>query len=527
MRRGRPTPSPTRRHASSGCSTSSATWPTSSRAADRWRLEQLDGTSALCRPPSSASRRLAETRWPDARRALGRRIAALRGRPRRRRPDPRQPHRQRPRPRSATGRPCLASRPPTAARRRAAALAVRDDGPGIPPAALAHVFERFYRADPSRSGPGSGLGLAIVERARRGTRRARVRRQSGRWWRPRRRRAAGLAAAARGAIDARTQARVSAAPRPPADAPVAAPLRPRLGRHGAVVSPHLLASEAGLGILRAGGSAVDAAIATNAALAVVAAHSCGLGGDAFWLIWDGRRAARRSTAAAAPVSAATLEAARAANGERLPLRGPWTVTVPGAIRLVGRRARTVRAPAPGPTCSAPAIELAEGFPASLELAGAPSSARRRSSVPTPTGRAPSGPPAAPGGTARSSSCPAWPRRSGGSPTKGPGPSTTGSLARARGRLPRVARRADRRARPGRARVRRGRRPSGRPTAASRRPATRPTAAARSRSSCSTCWARFDRHHRRRLRRARGGRRGAGSTSASRRHAPRWPSASAG
>jgi signal transduction histidine kinase len=42
-------------------------------------------------------------------------------------------------------------------------LAVRDDGPGIQPAALVHVFERFYRADPSRSGPGSGLGLAIVE----------------------------------------------------------------------------------------------------------------------------------------------------------------------------------------------------------------------------------------------------------------------------------------------------------------------------------------------------------------------------
>jgi two-component system sensor histidine kinase MprB len=51
-------------------------------------------------------------------------------------------------------------------------LSVRDHGPGIAPADLPHVFDRFYRSLDARAIPGSGLGLAIVRQvaeAHRGT----------------------------------------------------------------------------------------------------------------------------------------------------------------------------------------------------------------------------------------------------------------------------------------------------------------------------------------------------------------------
>ncbi len=44
----------------------------------------------------------------------------------------------------------------------AVAFSVVDDGPGFPPGGTSRAFERFYRGDPSRTGPGSGLGLSIV-----------------------------------------------------------------------------------------------------------------------------------------------------------------------------------------------------------------------------------------------------------------------------------------------------------------------------------------------------------------------------
>ncbi len=136
------------------------------------------------------------------------------------------------------------------------------------------------------------------------------------------------------------------------------------GRHGAVVAPHHLATQAGLGVLRAGGSAVDAAIATNAALAVVMPHGCGIGGDAFWLIWDaatGRQSALNGSGRApAAADAATW---RGAGRTRMPLIGPYTITTPGAVRSWGR-AHARHGRFSRDAILAPAIELAAaGFPA--------------------------------------------------------------------------------------------------------------------------------------------------------------------
>jgi gamma-glutamyltranspeptidase/glutathione hydrolase len=136
------------------------------------------------------------------------------------------------------------------------------------------------------------------------------------------------------------------------------------GGHGAVVAPHHLATAAGLAILRAGGHAVDAAIATNAVLGVVLPSACGIGGDAFWLIWDEASGGQTALNGSGRAPAAADPGRMVNQGlETLPMRGPLTITVPGAVRSWGdahaRHGRLSRA-----EVLEPAIRLAtDGFPA--------------------------------------------------------------------------------------------------------------------------------------------------------------------
>lgn len=107
---------------------------------------------------------------------------------------------------------------------------------------------------------------------------------------------------------------------------------PVFAEHGMVASAHPLASQIGIDILQAGGNAVDAAIAVNAALGLMEPTACGIGGDLFAIVWDAKsqRLYGLNASGRAP-AALTLEDLRARGLDRMPDYGALPVTVPGAV----------------------------------------------------------------------------------------------------------------------------------------------------------------------------------------------------
>jgi gamma-glutamyltranspeptidase len=101
-------------------------------------------------------------------------------------------------------------------------------------------------------------------------------------------------------------------------------------RRGLVVAPHHLAAQAGRDVLREGGNAVEAAVATAACLAVVYPHMTSIGGDGFWLIREPDGRVHAIDACGRAAQAATLDYYAGHAG--IPWRGPGAAnTVAGTI----------------------------------------------------------------------------------------------------------------------------------------------------------------------------------------------------
>lgn len=105
-----------------------------------------------------------------------------------------------------------------------------------------------------------------------------------------------------------------------------------MSQNGMVATSHPLAAQTGVDILRAGGTAADAAIAANAVLGVVEPMSCGIGGDLFVMYWDaskeklcGLNASGRS-----PLRM-TRELFLSRDLQDIPDSGPLSWSVPGCV----------------------------------------------------------------------------------------------------------------------------------------------------------------------------------------------------
>jgi gamma-glutamyltranspeptidase / glutathione hydrolase len=141
-----------------------------------------------------------------------------------------------------------------------------------------------------------------------------------------------------------------------------------LARNGMVATSQPLAAQAGLRILQQGGNAIDAAVATAAALAVVEPMMTGIGGDMFAIVRTAQGELAGINGSGFSPAAANVAFFQQRKLEQIPTRGPFSVSVPGAVdgwaALLEKYGTMSFA-----QVLAPAIEYAEnGFPVSEIIA---------------------------------------------------------------------------------------------------------------------------------------------------------------
>src|SRR6187402_3282754 len=105
-----------------------------------------------------------------------------------------------------------------------------------------------------------------------------------------------------------------------------------IAQHGMVATSHPLATQIGLDVLKKGGTAVDAAIAANAALGLMEPVSNGVGGDLFAIVWDAKtkKLYGYNGSGRSPKSL-TLKWFEDNGYKAIPPTGPLPVSVPGAV----------------------------------------------------------------------------------------------------------------------------------------------------------------------------------------------------
>lgn len=119
----------------------------------------------------------------------------------------------------------------------------------------------------------------------------------------------------------------------PAAVMTASQIENPLATNGMVTSPNYLATQAGVDVLRRGGTAVDAAIAAAATLAVVYPQMCTLGGDNFWLIYNAKTGELKAlNASGRSGEKATIDFYTSKGYQKIPSRGYYAAnTVPGVV----------------------------------------------------------------------------------------------------------------------------------------------------------------------------------------------------